>query len=81
MQIDLSPLTVFKTGTNYTPLTNGEKIFISWTKNKINARGQFATRGLNSRSLTVWTLMNSNLKTVDKKRLTTRLNNYGVGFR
>ena len=66
MQIDFSPLTVFNTGTNYTPLTIEKRNLKSWTEKKNGIRGQFAARGLNSRSLTVWTL-NSNSKTVDKK--------------
>ena len=61
MQIDFSPLTVYNSVTNYTPLTMKKRNLKSGTEKKIGFRGQFATRGHNSPSLTIWTL-DSNTK-------------------
>ena len=47
----------FGTVTNYNPLTIEKRNLKSWIENKIVFRGQFSTRGLNSRSLTNWTQM------------------------
>lgn len=70
MQIDFSPLTVCNSVTNYTPLTIEKRNSKSGTEKKICFRGQFATRGHNSRSLTIWTL---NTKRWTKKNINERL--------
>ena len=80
MQIDFSPLTVFNMGTNYTPLTIEKGNLKSWTEKENWCPWTVRSTG------TQFSFADSldfefKFKNSGQIKLTTRLNNYGVGFR